>query len=301
MNKNRGFSAVLMLVFLVTVLVALPASARNRTTQSGGGDKGKQGTLDAPIVGCSVSSGTSITVAVTAGASGAPAGFSLHWMLKSDYDRVGWNEYSDSFCAGSFSGNASGGYYNLDLAPDQTRLVTIGGDPFEIPGASSDCDESSELGCGQEYVFRAFAHATSSMFKSDWSNTTTCSTAPCGDDDCTFSQGYWKNHTSEWPVSSLYLGDTEYDADELLSILNEPTRGNGLISLATQLIAAKLNAANGADVSAVATAIAQADALIGDKVVPPVGSDSLASSVTDSLTSLLDDYNTGLIGPGHCD
>jgi hypothetical protein len=45
MNKNRGFSAILMLVFLVTVLVALPASARGRAVQSAGG-KDNQGVTD---------------------------------------------------------------------------------------------------------------------------------------------------------------------------------------------------------------------------------------------------------------
>jgi hypothetical protein len=71
--------------------------------------------------------------------------------------------------------------------------------------------------------------------------------------------------------------------------------------LAHQLIAAKLNVANGADDTAVAAGIAAADALIGGLVVPPVGSGSLASSATSALTETLTSYNEGLIGPGHCD
>jgi len=50
----------------------------------------------------------------------------------------------------------------------------------------------------------------------------------------------------------------------------------------------------------VAAAIASADALIGGLVIPPVGSGSLASSATSALTSALDNFNQGLIGPGHC-
>jgi hypothetical protein len=76
--------------------------------------------------------------------------------------------------------------------------------------------------------------------------------------------------------------------------------GNGLVSLAHQLIAAKLNIENGADPSAAASAIAAADALIGWLAVPPIGDDYLDPSVTSSLTQTLDDYNNGVIGPGHC-
>jgi len=52
--------------------------------------------------------------------------------------------------------------------------------------------------------------------------------------------------------------------------------------------------------SAVNATIAAADALIGGLIPPPVGSDSLAPSTVNALASTLDDYNNGLIGPGHC-
>jgi hypothetical protein len=87
---------------------------------------------------------------------------------------------------------------------------------------------------------------------------------------------------------------------QLLSIFNTPAQGNGLLSLAHQLIAAKLNIANGADGTSVAAAIAAADALIGNLVIPPAGAGSLPSSATSSLTGTLDSFNNGLIGPGHC-
>jgi hypothetical protein len=80
-------------------------------------------------------------------------------------------------------------------------------------------------------------------------------------------------------------------------------RGNGLISLAQQLIAVKLNQAAGAAVPAsVATAITAADALTGAKVVPPVGNGYLAPASTSALTTVLDTYNNGLTpgGPPHC-
>ena len=74
-----------------------------------------------------------------------------------------------------------------------------------------------------------------------------------------------------------------------------------LIALAHQLIAAKLNQANGATVPAIVlTAIQDADALIGLRVVPPVGTDALAPGVNIYMIQTLGDYNNGLIGPGMC-
>ena len=119
-------------------------------------------------------------------------------------------------------------------------------------------------------------------------------------DDCTLTQGYWKNHPDAWPVQSLELGSRTYSKAEALSILGRPVAGNGLLSLSHQLIASKLNVASGAS-NAVSTAISDADALIGSKVVPPVGSDSVSTASTASLVQALDDYNTGKTGPGHCD
>jgi len=119
-------------------------------------------------------------------------------------------------------------------------------------------------------------------------------------DDCTLTQGYWKNHPNAWPVSSLELGLVTYTKAEALDILGTPVGGNGLIALAHQLIATKLNLASGST-SAVTQAEADADALIGDLVVPPDGTGYLASATTSALTHALDDYNTGKTGPGHCD
>ena len=93
---------------------------------------------------------------------------------------------------------------------------------------------------------------------------------------CVRGQGYWKNHPEAWPVTELQLGNVTYTQQQLLDILHEPVRGNGLLILAHQLIAAKLNIAAGADPSCIEGTIAEADALIGDLVIPPVGDGYLA-------------------------
>src|SRR5262245_40358325 len=118
---------------------------------------------------------------------------------------------------------------------------------------------------------------------------------------CVRGQGYWKNHSDQWPVTQLLLGNNTYDQAELLSILQQPVRGNGLVLLAHQLIAAKLNIASGADGSCIQQTIADADALIGNLVVPPVGNGSLRPGDASALADTLEDYNQGGLCSPSCD
>ena len=104
-------------------------------------------------------------------------------------------------------------------------------------------------------------------------------------------------------MDTLILGTVSYTQPQLLQILSQPVRGNGLVQLARQLIAAKLNVATGATTPAqVANDITSADILIGDRVVPPVGTGYLATGQTSSLVASLDEYNNGFTegGAPHC-
>jgi hypothetical protein len=253
------------------------------------------GPLDTPTVEVVGATQTTLTVRVCAGdAPGAQAGFSLQWMTAEQHALTGWDD--ETQCEGSFSGNAHLSRY--DLGPNECVDLEIGA-LIEDPGASFTCNA---LECGTEYVFRAFAknyvgpegHFTRSDFTEDVSG----STLAC-EGACTFTQGYWKNHEDAWPVSSLSLGNVEYDAAALLAILRTPVAGNGLISLAHQLIAAKLNVAAGAPGDD--APVADADALIGDLVVPPSGDGHLAPADTSALVDALAAYNEGETGPGHCE
>ncbi|RAK68243.1 hypothetical protein DLM85_09440 [Hymenobacter edaphi] len=116
---------------------------------------------------------------------------------------------------------------------------------------------------------------------------------------CTRTQGYWKNHA--WPVQSLTLGGTSYTRTQLLAILNTPVRGNGLVALAYQLIAAKLNLASGSDGSVISADLAAADAVFGGKDMAASPLPSVPTAQTSALAGRLDDYNNGRTGPGHCD
>jgi hypothetical protein len=305
-TKKTLFSIFALVLPLVMLLTAAPSEA------------GKTTKMDTPILSCGGSTPVSLDVLVCAGPNtGAPAGFSLQWItstqLANGPDGIAGtaddNTWPDSasldLCKGSFSGNANGSIYNLGR--NQCTSVNIGDNLFDNPGASSNC-AGIPLTCGTTYAFRSFAHANSTIFRSDFSGNLLCTTASCPVPSCTFTQGYWKTHgpipvgnnSNEWPVTSLTLGTVSYTDLELLSIFNTPAGGNGLISLAHQLMAAKLNIANGADGSSVAGAIAAADALIGGLVVPPVGAGFLSPGSTSSLNATLTSFNEGATGPGHC-
>ena len=118
---------------------------------------------------------------------------------------------------------------------------------------------------------------------------------------CVRGQGYWKNHPEAWPVTELQLGNVTYTQQELLDILHDPVRGNGLLILAHQLIAAKLNIAAGADPTCIEETIAEADALIGDLVIPPVGNGYLAPRDAAPLAGLLGRFNEGGMCAPSCD
>jgi len=115
---------------------------------------------------------------------------------------------------------------------------------------------------------------------------------------CPLSQGYWKNHEELWPASALpmMLGTTNaYNKTSLLALLNRSPRGDASIILAHQLIAAKLNVANGSPVpSNVQEAIDDADAAIGSASLPMnVRSNTTLGYAMTYLAGVLDDYNNG--------
>ncbi|HKA25557.1 MAG TPA: hypothetical protein VKF80_11305 [Candidatus Eisenbacteria bacterium] len=276
-------------VMAVTALGSvMPASAQN--------------VLDTPTVQVVGSNRAAIILDVEAGASGAPAGFVVEWMKKSDFDALGgWpadeNDYRIVYCQfyGKPTWHVSTGDYVL--GPNGTVQVHVG-DIFDETGLYANYD--GELDNNTPYVIRVHAEGTAAAAESPRSGDVFGATlSPLGD-NCTFTQGYWKNHPEAWPVASLTLGNHNYTAAELLSILNTPAGGNGLLILAHQLIAAKLNIADGADPTPVAGDIAAADGIIGNLVIPPVGSDTLLPSDVNPYDDNLNNYNNGTSGVPHC-
>ncbi len=278
---------------LLALLVCAPAPARS------------QDRLDAPELTLVQEGRSKVRLQVTAGPSGAPAGFTVTWMAATDLAARGgvWpDEASDDAVRLGFTGVAT-----LNTWGEPERSFRLG--PHEVLDTEIGdltCETGvtglkvGELPRDMDFVFRVVANATADAAASLPSATVRGTTTP--QVDCTYTQGYWKTHQAAWPVSSLVLGSVSYTKAELMqTLLNVPVRGNGLVSLAHQLIATKLNVAAGANPAAVADAIAAADAAIGSLVVPPVGTGSLPPAATSVITQVLDDYNNGLNGPGTCD
>jgi hypothetical protein len=124
--------------------------------------------------------------------------------------------------------------------------------------------------------------------------------ARASQENCTLTQGFWKNHEDAWPVEELTLGDVTYTQAELLVVLRTPPRGDATYILAHQLIAAKLNVAHGADASAIEATLAEADAwLAANRLGSKPRGDARDAGL--ELAAALDEYNNGRTGPGHCD
>jgi hypothetical protein len=116
---------------------------------------------------------------------------------------------------------------------------------------------------------------------------------------CPLGQGFWKNHSAAWPITSLQLG-TSFTVTQVqaLTILGTPVRGDASLILADQLIAALLNIANGSDPTPVSATVADVRTLIGAGPVPEGIAPSSATGqqmVADAAT--LNAYNSGALTP----
>lgn len=240
---------------------------------------------DVPVISCEGATLASITLHVCGGAvTGAPAGVTIQWKTAANFAATGWSD--DGLCKLSLSGQPSlqhPGQSRWELLPGECEDITIGDINFDETGVSGEGCGLDPLECGTDYVFRWFAHAGRGFGRSDWGGEITCSTVACPTQRCTYTQGYWKNHGGpagcdgapvnapdpSWCASILangmQLGNVNYTAAQLCTILGTPAGGKGLIALAHQLIAAQLNQCNGATTCAPLTAaIASANGSIGN-------------------------------------
>lgn len=259
-----------------------------------------------PSATCGSATQVSTEIEICGGPTGAPYGLELQWMPAAAFTGI-WPTFpTPTACRAWLPAKRPSGKFSLD--PGECIAVRVGDSLLDQGvGVSAKC--SLPLQCGTSYVFRVAARGNGTIDRSKFSSALTCGTSPCVQvQGCTYTQGFWKTHgpaatggnSNEWPVNNLYLGNANYIDTLLQSILDNAPAGNGLVILAHQLIAAKLNVANGADATDVAAAVTAADALIGALVVPPVGSGSLKPGATSDLTEALADYNEGATGPGHC-
>jgi hypothetical protein len=117
---------------------------------------------------------------------------------------------------------------------------------------------------------------------------------------CPLSQGFWKNHPDAWPVNSLTLGSQTYTEVELLALFDSSPSGDASLILALQLIAAKLNLANGALPTPISPTITDADHLLSGfagKLPYSVRPPSTTGKAMVNDENVLDRYNNGALTP----
>jgi hypothetical protein len=136
---------------------------------------------------------------------------------------------------------------------------------------------------------------------------------------CTLTIGYWKTHAGftgrnadrVTPLLPIWLGTvggsksiqvtSAPQAVTILSMDQCEGASNGITKLDAQLLGAKLNIAEGAASSAVASTITAADTFLATHNCSDWSSLSRADKNTVlGWMSTLDNYNNGLVGPGHC-
>lgn len=112
---------------------------------------------------------------------------------------------------------------------------------------------------------------------------------------CTYTLGYWKNHTNVWPAPYT-PGATFYASGKSwLTVLGTPPKGNVYYIVAHQFIAATLNSVGATVPANVQTAMNDANTYF----LNPAGSPLTKSQLT-AISTLLDDYNNGRLGVPHC-
>jgi hypothetical protein len=216
-----------------------------------------------------------------------------------------------------------------DESIDVTDLVTCpdgftctGAGPFQFSGSGT---ESFEIDVTNDSAMcDSFFTLTNTVSWTDDEEEATSSvdveiyTCACSY-GCTLTIGYWKTHagftgrnadrvTQYLPILLGSIGgaktvevDTAEFAVEVLSF-KLGGASNGIAKLYAQLLAAKLNIANGASPDDVAAIILDADAFLAIHDHNDWRTLSKAQKATVlTWMTLLDGYNNGDLGPGHCD
>ena len=201
------------------------------------------------------------------------------------------------------TGTSCSGNFSVTATTDSLGNYAVG--LPQCKGTYRACIVPATLPPGSTVVSPACVNFTASSTNNDIGISWIVQSSLCGSGSaCPRTQGYWKTHASVWPVMSLMLGSQTYTQSELLVILNTPvgkgTSADASISLAYQLIAAKLNVANGSDPGPISGTISAADARLstfGGKLPYHVAPTSTIGQEMVNLGLTLDQYNNGQFTP----
>ena len=123
---------------------------------------------------------------------------------------------------------------------------------------------------------------------------------------CEHNINYWTSNLSQWALSTvpMKLGTKHYyTKNQTLALLNTPVNGDASIVLGKALAAAKLNIAQGSELSPIVLTYNAAMNLIGDKRLPydnPVSFSSATGIQMLALAATLDSYNAGSLNTTPC-
>jgi len=222
--------------------------------------------------------------------------------------------------AGCLAGSPPSGTVNAADSPKTfTYYVFIG------PYAANDC--------GDHNVDNTASFITNDTKTTGSDPNHILVTVPCPQ-GCTLTQGYWKTHSHKgpapfdktWDMIEILAGEPlapkyapgnsngiqeAQDEPFFLSggtwytvFWQPPSGGNAYYQLAHQYEAAVLNVLSGADPSAISGTLDSALSLLTTYTPTQIGklkgSDPLRAQFIN-LAGILGSYNTGTIGPGHCD
>jgi len=169
--------------------------------------------------------------------------------------------------------------------------------------------------CGENLVDNTASFQTHDTGTTGEDTHTITVTVPCGQ-GCTLTPGYWKTHSAQGPApfddtwdqilpaaenSPFFLSGQTY----LEVMWTPPKGGNAYYILAHAWIAAELNQLNGASIPAdVLDAFDQGrtvfETYTPDEVAGFKGKDKDKRAMILGWAFLLDEYNNGITGPGHC-
>lgn len=125
----------------------------------------------------------------------------------------------------------------------------------------------------------------------------------CGNSPGTATQGYWRNHSSAWPVDAIIIGGITYSKEEAIDLMDAPGKGDKTFNMFEQLVSAKLNVLIGNCSTCIDEIIANADAWMAEH---PIKSNVKANCSAwqegaGTWHTMLDDYNNGKLCAPHRD
>jgi hypothetical protein len=181
-------------------------------------------------------------------------------------------------------------------------------------GKHPDADVQLECGDNEHTNTASFeTNDTGATGDDDW---TVNANVRCEEDGdgCTLTPGYWKTHSQQGPApyddTWALLGPAQENTVFFLSgqtyyqALWTAPGGNAYYILAHAYIAAELNQLNGASIpNDVLTAFNQATTLFNTYTPAQIGAlrgNNATRKQFIALAKVLDEYNNGLTGPGHC-